>query len=508
MRPEHHQISRRTGTVGFFTLVSRLFGLLRDASLAFAFGATGMADAFYVAFRIPNLLRRLVGEGALTVAFVPVYTETLKKSRDDARKAFSVVFTVLVIALATLVIMGVVFAPWFVRLLAYGFEVGSEKFNLTVFLTRVMFPYIFLISLVALTMGVLNACKRFAAPAASPILLNLAIIGGALFLAPRMEIPALAPCIAVLVGGVLQLLLQLPTLRREGMLPQWNVDVRHPALTQLGLMMIPAAYGAAVYQLNVMVITLLASFLPDGSVSYLWYADRVCEFPLGVFAIAVATATLPTLSDHAAEGAMVSFKETVNYGLRLNFAITVPAAVGLFLLAEPIVALLFQRGAFGPEATVATAAALKCFAFQIPLVAAIRNLVPAFYALKDARRPVVIATVALIVNAAVALILMHPFKHVGLASAMTISSATNMLLLFFSFRKKVGIMGGRRLVSSFVRMSLASLVMGVAVAIAVHSAINLFAIIGGAIIIYTVVLRFMAYPEYRAVMGVLQRKAL
>lgn len=506
MKPEHHHISHRTGTVGFFTLVSRVFGLIRDASLAFAFGATGMADAFYVAFRIPNLLRRLVGEGALTVAFIPVYTESLKKSRDDARQAFSVVFTVLVITLATVVIAGVIFAPWLVRLLAYGFEVGSEKFNLTVFLTRVMFPYIFLISLVALTMGVLNACKRFAAPAASPILLNLAIIAGALVLAPQMEIPALGPCIAVLIGGVLQLLLQLPSLRREGMMPLWKVDLRHPALSKLGLMMIPAAYGAAVYQLNVMVITLLASFLPEGSVSYLWYADRVCEFPLGVFAIAVATATLPTLSDHAAEGAMVSFKETVNFGLRLNFAITVPAAVGLFLLAEPIVALLFQRGAFGPEETRATAAALKCFAFQIPLVAAVRNLVPAFYALKDARRPVVIATVALVVNAVAALILMHPFRHVGLASAMTISSAANMFLLFFSFRKKVGIMGGRRLISSFIRMSLASFVMGVAVAMAVHYDINLFTIIPGAIIIYIATLRVLSAPDYHALMGVLQRK--
>jgi putative peptidoglycan lipid II flippase len=459
MKSEHHQISRRVGTLSFFTGISRVLGLVRDAVLAFAFGATGVADAFYVAFRIPNMLRRLVAEGALTVAFVPIYTEYLKKSRKQAHEVASVVFTFLALFLAILVILGVLFAPWIVKAIAYGFGSDPAKYNLTVYLTRLMFPYIFLISLVALAMGILNSLKRFAAPAAAPILLNLGIIAGALVLSRFFTEPTVGLAIGVLIGGIMQLALQIPWLAKEGMLPRISFKQKHPALKSLVLMMIPSAYGAAIYQFNVLVITLLASFLPSGSVSYLWYADRISEFPLGIFAVSVAVATLPTLSDHAAEKDIESFKSTINYSLRLAFLISIPAAIGLFMLAMPIIQVIYQRGVFDQNMAVATAGALQFFALGIPFVSADRNLVPAFFAIRKPKVPVTTATIALIINAIAALILMHPLKHMGLALALSISSCANFFMLFTMLTRRVGALGVGKLMYSVARTIAASAVM-------------------------------------------------
>ena len=462
MKLEHAQISRRVGTVSFFTFLSRILGLARDAVMAWAFGATRVADAFYVAFRIPNLLRRLVAEGALTIAFVPIYTEYLRKSRLDAREAASVIFTYLSMLLTAIVVLGMIFAPWVVKVVAWGFSADPEKFALTVYLTRLMFPYIFLISLVALAMGMLNSLKRFATPAASPILLNVGIIAGAAFFSRWFAQPTVGLALGVILGGIAQLALQIPSLAKEGMLPRFNLNWRHPALRGLLFLMIPSAFGAAVYQLNVVVVTLLASFLPEGSVSYLWYADRVSEFSLGIFSIAVATAALPTLSDQAAGKDMAALKDTMNYSLRLAFLIDVPAAVGLYILAVPIVSVLFQRGEFDEATTAATAGALVFFALKIPFVSGVRNLVPGFFALKDAKTPVAISAVAVAVNAGAALMLMRPMLHRGLAAALVISSAANFFMLVYFFRRKVGPIGVKKILLSLSKTCLASAVMGAA----------------------------------------------
>jgi len=460
MKLEHAQISSRVGTVSFFTLLSRILGLARDAVMAWAFGATRLADAFYVAFRIPNLLRRLVAEGALTIAFVPIYTEYLKKSRREAREASSVIFTYLSLFLALIVVSGILFAPWIVRLIAWGFQAEPDKFALTVYLTRLMFPYIFLISLVALAMGVLNSLKRFAAPAASPIFLNIGIIAGAALLSGWFNQPATGLALGVLLGGLAQISLQIPSLAKEGMLPRINLNWRHPALRGLLLLMIPSAFGAAVYQLNVVIVTLLASFLPEGSVSYLWYADRVSEFSLGIFSIAVATAALPTLSENAADRDMAALKDTMSYSLRLAFLIDIPAAVGLYILALPIVSVLFERGEFDGATSAATAGALVFFALKIPFVSGVRNLVPGFFALKDAKTPVAISAVAVAVNAGAALLLMGPMLHRGLAAALVISSAANFFLLLYLFRRKVGPIGAKRILASVGKTCVASALMG------------------------------------------------
>jgi putative peptidoglycan lipid II flippase len=458
---EHHHIGRRAGIVGFFTFLSRIMGLVRDAVIAFFFGASAMADAFYVAFRIPNLLRRLTAEGALTIAFIPVFTEHLEESRSAGKKSASVIFTYLLLFLAIIVVLGILFAPYLVKLIAYGFIDTPEKFGLTVFLTRLMFPYILLVSLAALAMGILNSLKRFAAPAAAPILLNISIILAAVLLSHRLGEPTVGLAVGVLVGGMSQIALQVPFLKKEGMLPRLNFDIRHPALKSLVKLMIPATFGVAVYQLNVLVVTLFASFLPRGSVSYLWYADRVTEFPMGIFAIAIATASLPSLSDHAARKDMALFKQTLNYSLRGVLVIMIPSAVGLFILAKPIIRVLFERGVFSPSDTIATAGALCFFALGVPFVSGVRNLVPAFFALKEAKVPVITASIALVVNACGAYLLMKPLLHRGLALALAIAASVNFFSLFFFLRKKIGPFGEKQLLKTFLRVSAASAIMGV-----------------------------------------------
>lgn len=518
MSHEHAQISRRVGTVSFYTFLSRILGLVRDSVMAWAFGATRTADAFYVAFRIPNMLRRLVAEGALTIAFVPIYTEYLKKSRADARAASSVVFTYLSIVLAAVVVLGIVFAPWLVKFIAWGFSATPDKFDLTVYLTRIMFPYIFLISIVALAMGMLNSLKHFAAPAASPILLNIGIIAGALVLRHLFDLPALGLAVGVLIGGIMQLGLQVPALAREGMLPRLNFNWRHPALKKLTLLMGPSAFGAAVYQLNVVVITFLASFLPEGSVSYLWYADRVSEFSLGIFSIAVATAALPTLSEHAADRDILALKGTMNYSIRLAFLIDVPAAVGLFLLAGPIVSILFERGAFDGKTTIATAAALMCFALKIPFVSGVRNLVPGFFALGDAKTPVIASGLAVVVNAVVAILLMQKFAHLGLALALVISSAINFFVLLYFFRRKTGPIGATKIVRSLFKTCVASSVMALVLVVLLHFTRTLlegtiwkrggvlaFIVIFGACV-FIAATRLINTEEYRALRGIIGKK--
>jgi len=491
---------------------------MRDAVVAYAFGATGVADAFYVAFRIPNLLRRLVAEGSLTIAFVPIYSEYLKKSRKQAHEVASIVFTMLSIFLAIIIVLGVALAPWIVKLIAYGFSDDPAKYELTVYLTRIIFPYIGLVSLVALSMGILNSLKRFAVPAAAPIFLNLGIIAGALVISRWVEQPAVGLAIGVIVGGVAQLALQIPALAKVGMLPRIKFRFKHPALKSLLFMMIPSAFGAAVYQFNVFVITLLASFLPSGSVSYLWYADRIAEFPLGIFAVSVAVATLPTLSDHVADKDLKSFTHTVNYSVRLSFLISIPAAVGLFLLAEPIVTVLFQRGAFTPAMAAATAGALKFFAVGIPLVSADRNLVPSFYALRKPKIPVMTAAVALVINVVAALILMQTMAHRGLALAMSIAATANFAMLYVMLTREIGSLGGRQILVSVARTIVTSAIMGVVIVLIMSnvnlfegvglwlSAVQLFALIIVGAAVYIASVRIINPKDFDSLMAIIRRQ--
>lgn len=515
---EHHKVGKRAGIVGFFTFLSRILGLVRDAVVAFFLGATATADAFYVAFRIPNLLRRLTAEGALTIAFVPVFTEYLRQSREEGRKVAGIVFTYLSLFLVVVVLLGVIFAPYLVRLIAYGFTEEPGKFELTVYLTRLMFPYIFLISLTALAMGILNSLKHFASPAASPILLNVFIIIGAAVFSKWFDEPTLGLALGVIVGGVAQLALQIPMLVKNGMLPRISFNYHHPGLKKLLVLMLPAAFGAAVYQFNVLIITFLASFLPNGSVSYLWYADRIAEFPLGIFAIAIATAVLPSLSDHAADKDIDSFKKTFRYGLKGALTIAIPAAVGLFIMSTQVVRLLFQRGEFDSMDTVMTAGALCMFVLGLPFLSAVRNIVPAFFAMKDSKTPVAIACVVVVCNGILALILMKPMLHRGLALAVATADFVNFTLLLIFLRRKIGLLGGREILGSVCRTIVSASIMGIAVWSfknyiivslldgsfwSLITAVLLSVLVG--VIVYIVVLKIIKAPEFDMMMEVIKK---
>ncbi|MDI9570162.1 MAG: murein biosynthesis integral membrane protein MurJ [Pseudomonadota bacterium] len=457
---ENENVAKAAGVVGLATMLSRVFGFIRDMVVAGLFGAGVVTDAFFVAFRIPNLLRRLLAEGSLTVSFVPVFTEYLKRrSREEALELADVTFTFLSALLVAVSIAGVLLAPYIVAVMAPGFVKHDAQYELTVLLTRFMFPYIFFISLVALCMGILNSLRHFAAPALSPVVLNISMILAALLLRDFFSEPIFALAVGVMVGGVLQLAMQWPFLLKMGIRLRPNFRLRHPGLKRIGLLMMPAAFGAAIYQINVFIGTVLASLLPKGSVSYLYYADRIVELPLGVFAIAVGTAALPSFSDQVARGEFEDFKRTLSFSLRLILFITVPATVALLALREPILSVLFQRGAFDAAATVATAEALLYYTLGLWAFSVIRVIVSAFYSLQDAKMPMKAAIVALIVNVAASIALMGPMRHGGLALATSLASVVNVLILGFVLRRRIGSYLNRDFYRSLGKMAAASLVM-------------------------------------------------
>ncbi len=461
---ENRRVVRAAGVVGIATMLSRIFGFIRDMVVAAFFGAGLTTDAFFVAFRIPNLLRRLLAEGSLTVSFVPVFTEYLRnKTREEALELANITFTALSIILVVVSLLGVLFSPLIVTIMAPGFVRMPAQYDLAVFLTRLMFPYILLISLVALCMGILNSLRHFAAPALSPVVLNLAMILAALTLRGFFREPVVALAVGVMAGGVLQLAMQLPFLIRMGVRLKPDFHFRHPGVKRIGMLMLPASFGAAIYQINIFIGTILASLLPAGSVSYLYYADRIVELPLGVFAIAVGTATLPSFSDQVAQGRIEELKRTISFSLRLILFITIPATVALIVLRVPIISVLFQRGEFSAQATVLTAQALLCYAVGLWAFSVIRIIVSAFYSLQDTRSPMKAAIVALIVNAVFSVALMFPLKHGGIALATSIASAVNVGMLWVILKRRVGTILDSEFTRSVGKTSLASLVMGAAI---------------------------------------------
>jgi putative peptidoglycan lipid II flippase len=458
------QVTKAAGVVGGATLLSRIFGLLRDIVIAGFFGAGVASDAFFVAFRIPNLLRRLFAEGSLTIAFVPIFTEYLTKDGQSSAFLFArSAMRLLSILLAAAAVTGILLAPWIVRAIAPGFMASPEKLALTITLTRLMFPYIFFIGLVALCMGILNALGHFAAPALAPVMLNIAIIAAVLFVSPYLQYPVYGLAMGVLLGGLLQLLLQIPFVLQKGLLFWQTASLFHPGLKRIGKLMLPAVFGAAVYQINILVGTLLASLLPDGSVSYLYYADRMVQFPLGIFAIATATAVLPSFSKYAAVQDNHALRETFGYAMRLVFFITIPSMVGLILLREPIIGLLFRRGAFDSLTTVMTASALFYYGIGLWAFSAVRIVVTLFYALQDTRTPVKMAAISICVNIILGVTLMWPLRHGGLALATSLASMVNLYLLTRALKKKVGLIDWREILLSVRKTLCCSGVMGLTV---------------------------------------------
>jgi putative peptidoglycan lipid II flippase len=460
---ETHKITKAATTIGMGTFLSRILGFLRDMVIANFFGAGMAADAFFVAFRLPNLWRRLVGEGSLTISFIPVYTEYLtKRSEEESREVTHIAFTIAGVILLILTALGILFSPILIRIIAPGFYKIPEKFQLTVTLNQIIFPYLFFMGLFALCMGILNSLRHFFAPAIAPIFLNISIIVSVFLFYHTFEKPVFALALGVLAGGVIQFLFQIPFLWKKGISFRFNFNYRHPAIKRIGSLMIPGLIGTAVYQLNVFIDTIFASFLPSGSVSYLFFADRLMEFPLGIFAIAVGMASLPSLSQLASRGEVEELKETLSFTFRLVSFISIPAMVGLIALKTPIINLLFQRGLFDYHATVMTAKALLFYSVGLWAIAGSRTVVPAFYSLQDTWTPLKIALICLGANVILNSILIYPMKHAGLALATSLSSTLNLILLFRKLGPKLGNMDLRKNIRSLLKIFLCSLPMGFA----------------------------------------------
>lgn len=436
---EHsRRIARNASVVAAATLISRILGFIRDIIVAFALGTGLFADAFFVAFRIPNLLRRLFGEGSLTMAFIPVFSRVREEEGEAAAHEMARSAMIwLAVILGGITLLAEMSAGPITAAIAPGFIKNHELFAVTVDLVRICFPYVLFICGVALCMGILNASDQFLAPALAPSVLNVALIGSALSGFYAGWNVAYSMAYGVLIGGVFQFLLQQPALGRAGFRWRGPWSWCNKGVARMGLLMLPTVFGAAVYQLNILLGTLLASFLPTGSVSYLYYADRLVQFPLGVFGLAVSTAALPSLAALAAQKKMEEFGSALETALGLTLFIALPAAAGLLALAEPVIDLLFQRGAFTSEAVTATAHALIAYSVGLPFIALSRPLVAGFYALEDTKTPVWVAVLCLVANIGLGVWLMGPLKHVGLALAVSVSSLLNFIFLFSILWKKL-----------------------------------------------------------------------
>jgi len=449
---ERRNITRSTGVLGLATSLSRVGGLLRDMVIATSFGAGFATDAFFMAFTLPNLLRRFFAEGSLTAAFVPTFSEVyLQHGREEARRVANLCWTLLLGVMILVTVAGILGSPLLVRLIGFGFEEVPGKLLLTDQLNRVMFPYILFASLLALATGILNVADHYFWPAVSPLILNLTMIVAALLLTPYFNEPIMALAIGVLLGGVLQLLLQIPVLRRHGFTPGFAFSLQHPSVRRIARLMLPGIAGVAIYQINVIVTRLLASFLPEGSVSYLYYGQRLFEFPQGIFIVSLAQAVLPAMSRQAAAADHDGLVESLRFALALIVVVTLPAAIGLLLCARPIYSLLFMYGAFDADAVRQTALALAAYAPGLLFVGISRVVVPTFYALKDTRTPVKVSFWTLLVNAGLGLLLMWPYRHVGLALALTLSALFNCLVLLWLLRRKLGKIGLQSVVSTTLR---------------------------------------------------------
>jgi len=460
----HKKVSKAAGAIGSMTMISRLFGFVRDLVLAMTFEASASADAFFVAFRIPNIQRRILGEGAVSAAMVPVYGEYLNtKSEEETKNFASNLFNIQLSVLILTSLAIVVFAPYLSMAFAPGFLDEPDKFELTVTLTRLMGPYLILVGMSAYCMGILNTHGVFTLSAAAPILVNVSMVLGALILSPYLEQPIHGLAIGVLVGGTLQFLVQFPSTLRNGLKLTSHFNWKHPGIIKVGKLMGPAILGFGVYEINLLVDTLLASLLASGSVSYLYYANRMVQLPLGVFGVALGVAILSMLTGQAARKETEEFRDTLAFGIRLILFITVPATVGLIILSFPIINTLWERGEFVRTTTEGTSLALIYYSVGLCAFAGTKVLVSAFYSLQDTKTPMKIGIYSMLLNVTLAIILMGPLKHGGIALATSLSSIFNAVALVFILRKRLGRMGGRSIVSSLVQLTVAVTLMAAGV---------------------------------------------
>lgn len=475
---QSEKVFRHAGVASFAVLMSRISGLLREATMARMFGASSSYDAYVVGFRIPNLTRDLFAEGALSSAFVPTFVEYLnKKSKEEAAHLANLVSTAIILFVGALCLLGIVASPWLVGLVTSNWAATSpEKYHEAVRLTQIMFPFLLLVALAAQAMGVLNALNQFAVPAFSSTWFNLgSLLSGVLigkWLGPVVGISSIeGMALGVVIGGILQLAFQVPSLHRAGFRFRFAFDFQHPGLRHIIKLMGPAIIGSASVQINVLVNTFFAASIEDpvrgfdGPTGWLSYAFRFMQLPLGLFGVAIATATLPAIGKSAHSGDMEEFRETLARSLGLVFLLTVPSSVGLIVLGPSIIGAIYEGKEFLPYDTRQTAIALTYYAVGLAGYAAVKVLTPAFYALKDSRTPMYVSIGSIAINAVAALVMVRSLGlgHAGLAASTSAVALFSFIVLFWGLKVKLGGIHGRRIRSVIVKVSIASVAMGLVV---------------------------------------------
>lgn len=463
--PSHEKrFLRSAGLISLLTVVSRIFGLVRDQTVALFLGTSHHADAFYIAYRIPNLLRRLTGEGAVSAAFIPVFTSYVREhSREDAVRLVHRSFYGLGTFLAATTLLGIIFSEPLIKFFAFGFTRVPGKIEMTSDMNRIMFPYMLAVGLYALSLGVLNSYRVFGPGALAPALFNLCVIASAFLLSPHVSHPAFALSLGVLLGGVVQFALQVPFLLRQGVTFRPALSFQDPTLVRMGRLLIPVTFGAGIVQINLLIDTQFASFLGEGAAAAFSIADRLMEFVLGAYSVALVTAVLPTLSEQAAEKRLDQLKGTLLFGARMVTFITVPSTLGLILLRQPIIEVLFQHGAFGARSTQLTATALLYLTVGLTAFSLVKLVVAAFYALQNTKAPVQCAALALLVNLGANFVFFRPLGVGGPPLATTVAAFFNLALLWWIFSRRWGGLPGRELLSSLGRSAAATAVMSLVI---------------------------------------------
>src|SRR6267378_3103700 len=465
---EKKQILKSASIISLVTIVSRILGYVRDQRIAFLLGTSLSANSFILAYRIPNLFRRLVAEGSMTASFIPVFTTYMReKSTEEVWDFANRLFWTLALVVAVITVLGMVFSPSVIH--AFTADASNVSWDQAVNLNRVIFPYLFFVALAALAMGILNCFHSFGLPAATSVFLNLAVILFSTGLVwPYFKDPAVSLAVGVLVGGVLQFLIQVPSLVQKGMKFDFGISFSHPGIQNVARLMLPRFFGIGIGQINLFVDTYFstASKMPEGSLTALYYAAGVMELVLGGYAIAVATAILPMMSHQAAAKDYESLKKTLTFSVRIVAFITIPAALGLMILREPIIRVLFQHGQFVAESTRLTARALLYYAVGLPALASVKLIVPAFYSTRDTKTPVIIASISLFLNIVLNIVfLQFFFKRVqngGPALATALATFFDFFALFIIFRLRYGPLGTLDIFRSFAKISLCAGIMGVA----------------------------------------------
>jgi len=493
-------------TISSLTLVSRILAFVRDVLIARIFGAGVATDAFFVAFKLPNLLRRLFAEGAFSQAFVPIFGEYKnRRGHDETKLLVDHVTTILALILFVVTLIGIIAAPILVMISAPGFIKDTEKFDLTVQLLRITTPYIFFISLVAVAAGILNTYNKYWVPAFAPVLLNICFIGGALWGAPYFDPPILALAWAVFIAGIVQLAFQIPFLKKIGMLPRIRLNLKDEGMRRVIKLMGPAAFGVSIAQISLIINTIFASFLVAGSVSWLYFADRLMEFPAGVLGVAIGTILLPSLSKCHADNDTVEYSRLLDWGLRLTIMLTLPAALALGMIAVPLLSTFFQYGEFVEHDVLMTSRALIGYSVGLIGLILVKILAPGFYARQDIKTPVKIGVATLIATQLMNLAFVGWLQHAGLALAIGLGACFNSSVLFYYLRKRGIYQAEPGWAKFFVKVLLALAVLAVTLWFGMGSeqswlsssgwarVLRLSALVAGGVVVYFAVLGLLGF---------------